>query len=325
MIIYPGSWKRFSKPKRWIEFLVVTMLAGLLLGSFIKQGVFWNPDGLLTGIQMTIRAAYMIVAFNVISIELRNPTIIEWFLRMGFGQLAVAMEVAFEALPTAIAALGEQRHVLRHPIESLSRLLVVARDRLSIIENAFHSGGNVFILTGDKRSGKTSFLSDCLQTLKKENIRVGGILSPAVHDGTTRIGFDVMDILSQTRVPLCRTTHNPDNIKLGDYYFHPNGIRFGNNALSLNGIGSCELVIIDEVGPLELDGKGWAESLDKIIPELTSPLLIVVRESLIKAVSNRWDFTPAIVWKYRRETGDILMRDVLYRFHHEFSKRASGM
>ena len=131
---YPTSWKRFLKPRIWIGLIAVTVLAGLLLGEITNKQSGWTWSGILIGLQMSLRAIFMVVAFNVVSIELRNPKIIGWVLQRGLGQLATAMEVAFDALPTLIASLGEQRNVLRHPVTSLSRLLLVAKQRLTELD-----------------------------------------------------------------------------------------------------------------------------------------------------------------------------------------------
>jgi nucleoside-triphosphatase THEP1 len=297
VIIYPNAWKRFSRPKIWIELIAITTLAGLLLGGITNKGSGWSWTGLIVGVQMSLRASFMVAVFNIISVELRNPKIIEWFLRIGFGQLAAAMEVAFEALPAAISALGDQRNVLRHPITSLSRLLLVAKNRLAVIEKNLLPSNKIFILTGDKGSGKTTLLTELVNEFQMRELRLSGIISPVVYKESTLVGFDVVDIQNQNRIPLCRISSERKEIKVGDFKFFGEGISFGNNALDLKNLSDCKLVIIDEVGPLELEGKGWAASLDRIINNLSCPLLLVVRESLLEKVKERWKFVFENIWK----------------------------
>jgi nucleoside-triphosphatase THEP1 len=311
VIIYPSAWKRFSRPKLWIELILITILAGLLLGEIANKGAGWTWTGLIVGVQMSFRASFMVVAFNIISIELRNPKIIDWFLRIGFGQLAAAMEVAFDSLPTVISTLGDQRKVLRHPIISLSRLLLVAKSRLAVIENNFLHSNKIFILTGDKGSGKTTLLRDLVQDFQMKNLLVGGIISPVVYDGPTRVGFDVVNIQSQNRSPLCRVNSEEKGVKVGDFEFFEEGIRFGNDALNLKNLPGCKLIIIDEAGPLELGGNGWATSLGQIVDNLSCPLLLVVRDSLIEKVKERWKFLPEHVWEINRENKKEILEDML--------------
>jgi nucleoside-triphosphatase THEP1 len=311
VIIYPRAWKRFSRPKLWIELILITILAGFLLGEISSKSAGWTWSGLIVGVQMSLRASFMIVAFNIISIELRNPKIIDWFLRIGFGQLAAAMEVAFDALPTAISALGDQRKVLRHPIASLSQLLLVAKSRLAVIENNLLHSNKIFILTGDKGSGKTTLLTELVKEFQIRELRVDGIISPVVYNESTRFGFDVVNIQNQNRTPLCRVSSEEKCIKVGDFEFFEEGIRFGNDTLDLKNLSRCKLVIIDEVGPLELEGNGWAVSLDRIIDNLSCPLLLVVRENLFEKVKERWKFDPEHVWKIERENKKEILEGMI--------------
>jgi nucleoside-triphosphatase len=49
-----------------------------------------------------------------------------------------------------------------------------------------------------------------------------------------------------------------------------------------------DVVVIDEVGPFELSGGGWAQPLDALAHGYTGALLLVVRESVVDAVSAKW-------------------------------------
>jgi nucleoside-triphosphatase THEP1 len=311
LILYPRVLKRFSKPKIWIEFIVITLLAGLLLGEIANQQAGWTWNGLTIGLQMCLRASFMIVAFSVISVELRNPKIIDWFFQRGFGQLSAALEVAFETLPTMVSSLGDQRNVLRHPITSLSRLLLVAKEQLKIFEQERASTCEVLILTGEKGSGKTTSLYELVKKLKNENYTIGGILATGLWKDSYRFGYDVMNIKTEEGEPLCRAGSHDSGIKVGTFIFREEGIRFGRTALEISQLVDCDLVIVDEVGPLELEGKGWASSLDQLIGRLSCPILLVVRESLIKLVADRWKFTSPRIRKIEEDTSTKIVEQLI--------------
>lgn len=308
---YPTSWKRFSKPRIWIGLIVVTVLAGLLLGEITSKQSGWTWSGILVGLQMSLRAVFMVVAFNVASIELRNPKIIGWVLRRGFGQLATAMEVAFDALPTLIASLGEQRNVLRHPVTSLSRLLLIAKHRLTMLDPRESPLKKIFIVTGDRAAGKTSLLAALAEEFRRLQHGVGGILSPVVRKDSMRIGYDVMNIQTGERVPLCRNEPNGAGIKIGEWIFRDDGIRFGHASLDPSSLIACDLVIVDEVGPLELENKVWATSLDRLLGSFPCPIILAVREYLIERVQDRWSFTPECVWKIEGNNSGELLKEIV--------------
>jgi len=48
------------------------------------------------------------------------------------------------------------------------------------------------------------------------------------------------------------------------------------------------VIIIDEVGPLELEGRGWASILEELMKETEMVQLWTVRESILESVMEQW-------------------------------------
>ena len=97
---------------------------------------------------------------------------------------------------------------------------------------------------------------------------------------------------------MIRKTHSAGWYRHGKYYFDPEGEAFGNNILENVGSANTDLVIIDEVGPVELKGKGWAKSIENLVSRKDTVQLWVVRKHLLKKVFRQW------------KIGDILVLDV---------------
>lgn len=146
----------------------------------------------------------------------------------------------------------------------------------------------VSILTGKQGEGKTTLASNIVRILKGKNVLVGGILAPGYFDDGKRSGFDVLDIKSGIIRTLCNIKNMDSLIKAGPFGFSWDGILSGRKALDMGNLSDCRVVIIDEIGPLELSGNGWAECIDRISEEYEGILLIVVRESLIDDVKLHW-------------------------------------
>ena len=309
---YPNAWRRFSKPKIWIEMILITIFSGFLLGEITNKQPGWNWSGIVIGIEMSLRAVFMVVAFNVVSVELRNPKIIGWVLRRGFGQLATALEVAFDTLPAMIAALGEQRNVLRHPIISLSRLLMIAKHRLAQFDRSESNSNTIIILTGERGSGKTTLLNKLVDECRERSHIVGGILSPVVKRDSVRIGYDVVDVQTGNRTALCRGDVASSGLRIGDLNFLEEGIRFGTDAIHASSSTNCELIIIDEIGPLELDGKVWAQAIDRMMNMSPCPVLFVVREYLIDKVRSHWSFVPSIILKLEKNNSEEVLNILIH-------------
>ena len=117
---------------------------------------------------------------------------------------------------------------------------------------------NFYILTGKIHSGKTTFLQKLCNSLKKENKRINGILSRAHFIGDAHIGYDCVNIKTGETFPLLRTEGKPDWEHIGPYFFIPDGLAKAKKAI-LDFKGS-DITIIDEIGPKELEKKGfWPE------------------------------------------------------------------
>jgi nucleoside-triphosphatase THEP1 len=293
---YPLLRVKFARPRLWVEFGVVALLAGLLLGAFAAEGkgTWWT--GLLSGFSMTVRATLVMSAFSAISIELRNPTVVRWFLRRGLGTLSAALDTAFRALPAMIHTLGEQRDVLRHPIASLSRMLahvLVHTDEETIAPQTI---SRVIIMSGGQGEGKTTLLATIIRTMRKEGIVVGGICAPVVYVQGKRIGYDIEDIRTGVTTPLCRIAVETTLPDVGSFSFLPDGLSAGRRALEPDTEHMPEVLIIDEVGPLELGGKGWADQLEKTLRSFPGTVILVVRTGLVPQVLDRWQIHPAAIW-----------------------------
>ena len=75
--------------------------------------------------------------------------------------------------------------------------------------------------------------------------------------------------------------------KVGSYTISRDGIIFACDAIKRAVESRCDLVVVDEVGPLELAGKGLMPAVELA---LTSPgnVLIVVRSSLREALQKHF-------------------------------------
>jgi len=49
-----------------------------------------------------------------------------------------------------------------------------------------------------------------------------------------------------------------------------------------------ELLVLDEVGPMELAGHGWSQVISKLEKNHETPQIWVVRERILDEVTDRW-------------------------------------
>jgi nucleoside-triphosphatase THEP1 len=120
------------------------------------------------------------------------------------------------------------------------------------------------LLIGDHREGKTSACRRLAQQARALGLSVGGIIQPAVYQADVCIGYEVVDLASGRSARLAAVgTGGVEHV--GRFQFFAEGLAFGKAAIRGAASGHPQLVIVDEVGPLELAGKGWSEQLDELL------------------------------------------------------------
>jgi nucleoside-triphosphatase THEP1 len=202
-------------------------------------------------------------------------------------------------------------------------------------------------LIGDHRQGKTTTCQRLADQARTAGMSVAGLVQPAVYEGGACVGYDVLDLASGLAAPLARIVTSgvaqrggaaaqtePASVKpvksiqehsrgqrrfpspaaqVGRFCFLPEGLGLGRRALEHAASSPTRLIIVDEVGPLELSGGGWSQQLDALVgglersdtgaalPDLGagrgidpehrgrhSLLLLTVRRALVAEAAARW-------------------------------------
>ena len=281
--------KRFQRWIFWCEIGIVSIVAGIVLGEFVLVD---RTTGFIIGLQMFFRAIFVVSIFTAITVELRNPIIINFLFKRRMKNFSLALDAAFGALPSIIDSLQREKAFIKHPIDSLSRILAHTNE----IQNRQMSAPRIFILSGEKGSGKTSILQKLLPELKLKNLTVTGILQIGLWKDDLRYGYDILNIESGITIPLCRINAPDAGITAGPFKFYPEAIQFGKNALKVSTVAHYDVAIIDEIGPLELSGSGWANSLNDILQSFSGTMIIVIRNSHINDIISKFQITPSAIW-----------------------------
>jgi nucleoside-triphosphatase THEP1 len=90
---------------------------------------------------------------------------------------------------------------------------------------------------------------------------------------------------------------------IGKYYIYAEGLKSGEDALKTN---DAELIVIDEIGKLELEEKGWHNSLLQIVSHSKSHLLLSVREEVLNEILDKYRISPNAIFNVSKEKGDNL-------------------
>ncbi|MCX6170457.1 MAG: hypothetical protein NTX65_14015 [Ignavibacteriales bacterium] len=135
----------------------------------------------------------------------------------------------------------------------------------------------IFILTGAFHSGKTTRLMHWAASQKK----IDGIFQPVIDD--KRFIYHISSrTLKSLEVP--STTKDELIIKIGKYFFSKETFSWAQEKLLDCLSKDLNWLVIDEIGPLELESKGLEPAVSKILNEFEKydgKILCVVRGSII--------------------------------------------
>ena len=152
----------------------------------------------------------------------------------------------------------------------------------------------VVIITGDVDSGKTSWCKQNL--LEKKDHRYDGVLLLKIFSSGQRTGYDALRVSTGQTIPFARRKgfepedwHSTE--KIGVFSISRKGKKIVNRWIREASSRNVEGIIIDEVGPLEILGRGLADSVQYALNNTPSytKIFMVVRKDCLKEVCHKFN------------------------------------
>lgn len=156
------------------------------------------------------------------------------------------------------------------------------------------------ILTGPVHSGKTTLLKNTFPALREKKFRIDGYLSEAIWKNEEFLGYNLFDLMSYKYHPFILKQGQESWQKIGPFFFHPETLDLAKKIIHRSV--KTDLCIVDEVGPLELSGKGVWPALEEVLTILQPHLLLVARDSILEKVldkTQRDDFVVYDIEQYK--------------------------
>ncbi len=145
----------------------------------------------------------------------------------------------------------------------------------------------VKIITGERGSGKTTFLKKYVESLGSENTNIFGFYAENVSG---KDEYVIHKLNSLEKAILCkRNSPETGNLKIRDFWFDEKAVRTGENWLNEGFDASNPVFIIDEVGMFEIKGYVWNDVIKKIIALDRGTLIITVRHKFLNEVIRKFN------------------------------------
>ena len=267
---YPNSRRMFRNRKLWVQIAVFTALTTLVLAFVMKSGF---DKALMTGAEMFMRVLLITVGFNAISNEIARPEF-KNFLRSKLNRnFSNALNLAFAAVPEIINTSKGITSILNPGrfINELTYLMEVWHERFK--SNSVKD----IIITGAQGAGKTAYLKKLITE------RTCGVFSEVIYENGERTGYDAVLTGSGERLPLCRTGHD-SGLMLGKFGFYEDTFRSFTDKILNDTVCNADVIIIDEIGLLEKEGKGWHDLMLRAAKKENVSLVLSVRADAVDYV-----------------------------------------
>jgi len=122
----------------------------------------------------------------------------------------------------------------------------------------------LIFITGRPGIGKTSVLLMAVDALKARGYKVNGMVSREVRESGVRVGFEISDLETGRRGWLAHV-NQPTGPQVGKYRVNLNDINVVGASSILNAVADADVVVVDEIGPMELFSPAFKEAVAQAI------------------------------------------------------------
>jgi len=154
-----------------------------------------------------------------------------------------------------------------------------------VIDNSIHQ---LFLVSGKSGAGKTKWCSAQVIRAREQGLTVGGLLSPGVFRQGVKVGIELINLATNEKRLLAEVRPEEiPNAPTRKWAMNHQTLEWGN--IVLQTMGYYDLVVIDELGPLEfLHGRGFQGAFDMVERRRYKTAVVVVRSSLLEAAQKTW-------------------------------------
>lgn len=139
------------------------------------------------------------------------------------------------------------------------------------------------LITGPPKCGKSTLISRLIKHYS--NYIIYGFITPEVRKDAKRIGFDIIDIYSNERIQLARISNYKTKHKLGKYNVFIEDFDKIVSNLEIHEKHKVDLIIIDEIGKMELFSKKFEELIRKIF-QSDIPIIATIGQKMQHPVKD---------------------------------------
>jgi nucleoside-triphosphatase len=168
---------------------------------------------------------------------------------------------------------SEMTHLQPSPADLLARFCLKS------------SSIKIWLVTGGRGAGKTTWCSALVQAARQAGLTTGGFLTPAVYANGRKQSFSLLNLLTDENRPFAQLQTGQATV--GCWQFDDAVLAWGNQIAQDST--AADVVVIDELGPLEFEqGRGFQTAMGLLDASAFRCAFVIVRPELLAAAQSRW-------------------------------------
>ena len=175
----------------------------------------------------------------------------------------------------------------------------------------------IVILTGERGAGKSTACEQLVTLARARGYTCGGLITRRLADDQREVLEVASGVARRLTLPVAMPDGEPHTVVQGQYRFDPLVLEWA--AASLTRALPCHLLVVDELGPLEIiHGRGWTQAFAVLADNGFALAVVVVRPELIAAAQARLPCSATSVLRLSEENRDQIPRALLQTLaaHH---------
>ena len=176
-------------------------------------------------------------------------------------------------------------------VDGFLYVLIKAGEKLST-SDASGERSDIIIITGKVHEGKTTLAREIANKFVDGGKKIGGVLCEAENRDGYRFAYHVEDLRTGQKTKLIskEKTENYYDV-FWSYYFMKDGMDFVSRCLSPEYLKDVDAVFVDEIGAMELDGRGYCDKIPVLLDSGIPAIYLVIREQFVDSVCKKFNIT----------------------------------
>jgi len=167
----------------------------------------------------------------------------------------------------------------------------------------------VILLTGRPGVGKTTIVNRIHEHYSASGLKIEGMTTREVREGSARTGFMITDLSSGQEGWLAKKDLTT-GLRVGSYVVVSEDLeKIGVAALERSMKGPADLVIVDEIGPMEMTSTSFRNNISRVLNGNIAVIATVKFGSRYPEVEKTWQ--KSVHWEITKENRESIYRKII--------------